>query len=106
MRSSLLCSLTLKSIRIRGAPTISRGMSLCTSTVLGDYIAARRKHALRTVQFPTVQELLWGAKCISETLRLVTEHCLPYLRARKMASNIVEQAVRQLGPPRDPGSSS
>ena len=72
-------------------------LTVCTSTVLGDYIAARRKNALRTVQFSAVQELLWGAKCISETLRLVAKECLPYLAARGMASDIIEQAVRQLG---------
>src|ERR1700686_1295911 len=72
-------------------------LTVCTSTVLGDYIGARRRHALRVVQFPTVQELLWGAECISKTLRLVAEDCQPYLRARLMASKLVEQEVRRLG---------
>jgi hypothetical protein len=34
----------------------------CTSTVLEDYIATKRKHKLRTIQFPTVQEFFMGCK--------------------------------------------
>jgi hypothetical protein len=67
----------------------------CTSTVLGDYIAAKRKHKLRTVQFPTVQEFLWGAKCVGLTLQLLREHGLSYLQARKIAGSMLEQAIAE-----------
>ena len=64
-------------------------LTVCTSTVLGDYVGGRRRHAFRVVQFPTVQELLWGAECVSKTLQLVAEDSQPYLRARLMASRIL-----------------
>jgi hypothetical protein len=70
-------------------------LTVCTSTVLADYIAARRHQRLRTVQFPTVQDFLWGAQCISETLKLVARHH-SYLQARVTANQVLRDAVREI----------
>jgi hypothetical protein len=70
-------------------------LTVCTSTVLADYISAKRRQRLRTVQFPTVQDLLWGATCISETLKLVASG-YAYLEARLTASQVVGSAIREI----------
>ncbi len=72
-------------------------LTTCTSTVLADYISSRRRQRFRTVQMPTVQEVLWGAKCVEQTLGLVRDRGMPYLEARSVAAAALEWAIRELG---------
>jgi len=71
-------------------------LTTCTSTVLADYINRKRRQEVRTVQFSTIQEFLWCAKCVTETLKLVANMKLPYLRARIAAGTALEQSVKQI----------
>ena len=67
----------------------------CTSTHLADFISSRRRLALRTVQFPTVQDFLWGATCVKIALRLsMTDGGPGYLEARQQALKLLEHEVR------------
>jgi len=70
-------------------------LTVCTSTTLADYIASQRRYRVRTVQFPTAQDLFWNARCISETLHLVANGN-PYIVSRLTASRVVEDALRQV----------
>ena len=71
-------------------------LTTCTSTVLADYIAARRHHEIRTVQFPTVQEFLWCAKCVEASLQLVVVNAMPYQEARRLAGNAITHILKGL----------
>jgi hypothetical protein len=72
-------------------------LTICTSMVLGDFIAARGKHMFRTVQFPTLQEVLWGTTCVEYALKWVRENKMQYLQARSVAIAAVEQSIREHG---------
>jgi len=73
-------------------------LTTCSSTVLADYIGAKRGQRIRTVQFPTVQELAWHAQCVALTLQMVVDHGTDYQEARRNAMEIVTRAVLQLAP--------
>lgn len=68
-------------------------LTTCTSTILADYIANRRRQQVRTVQFRTVQEFLWAAKCVSIALTLFVDHGVPYQKARLVAGDTVSHTI-------------
>jgi hypothetical protein len=68
-------------------------LTTCTSTVLADHIDRQRNGRVRTVQFPTVQEPGWAARCIELALRLAVEQTIPYQEARVLATAILQRAV-------------
>jgi hypothetical protein len=70
-------------------------LTACTSTVLADYIAARRRHQLRTVQFPDVLEFIWAAKAVAGALQLTSSGNFDYLEARNIATGMLDQAIRE-----------
>jgi len=69
-------------------------LASCTSSVLADYIASRRGHRVRTVQFPMVLEILWAAKAIAGTLQLFGTGNFQYLEARQRATEQLNLALR------------
>ncbi|MGH8070205.1 MAG: hypothetical protein ACRERE_34155 [Candidatus Entotheonellia bacterium] len=71
-------------------------LTTCTSTVLADFIAARRDLRLRTVQFPTVQEPLWAAKCVKATIELIAAAEFSYLEARNLILRKLEEALYEM----------
>lgn len=70
-------------------------LTLCTSTVPADYIAARRHHTMRTVQFPKEIEFVWAAKCIAGTLNLFSSGNFEYQEAREMATGILKSEMQK-----------
>src|SRR5258708_8318925 len=70
-------------------------LPVCTSTVLADYIAAKRHHRLRTVQFPMVVEFIWAAKAVVDALRLKGCDNFEYLDARNLVTKELDQAIRE-----------
>ena len=71
-------------------------LTTCTSTYLADYVAAKREFRLRTIQFPTVQDVVWGANCVIAALELRAAAGIPYQEARSIAARQLEQAVREI----------
>lgn len=69
-------------------------LTACTSTVLADYIAARRRHQLRTVQFPKLLEFIWAAKAVAGALQLTSGGNFEYLEARNLVTGILDQEIR------------
>jgi len=50
---------------------------------------------LRTVQFPTSQELAWDAQCVALALTIRDEQKVSYQEARLYAGEIVKQMVTE-----------
>ncbi|HVT14661.1 MAG TPA: hypothetical protein VHQ90_00580 [Thermoanaerobaculia bacterium] len=75
-------------------------LTTCTSTILADFIAARRQLRFRVVQFPTAQQPIWAAKSLKSTIELTVQAGLPYLDARILARRELEQALAEVGPPK------
>ncbi len=71
-------------------------LTACTSTVLGDYLAARRRNRLRTVQFPEVVEFIWAAKAVAGALRFAASGGFDYLEARDLTTRMLTQAIQEL----------
>ena len=71
-------------------------LTSCTSTILGDYLGAKRKHRMRTVQFNSVQEVLWGSRCVSLALRIHAEQNISYQQARLLASQIMKHELKRV----------
>jgi hypothetical protein len=71
-------------------------LTTCTSTILADYVAAKRGHKFRTVQFPSLQEFIWAVHCVITAIRLCTKQGMSYQSARKTASDIVETTSKSL----------
>jgi hypothetical protein len=71
-------------------------LTACTSTILGDYISAKRKQRVRIVEFPTVQQFAWGARCVKPALQLCTGERMSYQEARLRASYALENEVLEL----------
>jgi hypothetical protein len=78
------------------APTFEGVIDLttCTSTVLADHVSAKRRFRLRTIQFPTVQDVLWGANCVKAALQIQHTTGVTYQEARQIAYIELEKAVR------------
>jgi hypothetical protein len=68
-------------------------LTACTSTVLADYIAVRRRHRLRTVQFPVLVEFIYAAKAVAGTLQLTATGNFEYLEARDTVTKLFERAI-------------
>jgi len=71
-------------------------LTVCTSEVLGDYIGSRRRAAVRTVQFPEVQDFGWASLCVEIALQMHLVDGIPYLEARMHAMNILATALKGL----------
>jgi hypothetical protein len=71
-------------------------LTSCTSTILGDYIGAKRRHRVRTVQFASVQEVLWGSRCVSLALRVQAEQNISYQQARVLASKMMKHELERV----------
>lgn len=69
-------------------------LTACNSTVLGGFLAGRRGHAMRTVQFPQFVEFIWAATCLSGTLRLVASGQFEYQEARLVAKQLLGPALQ------------
>ena len=70
-------------------------LTLCTSTVPADYIAACRHHTLRTVQFPWQIEFVWAARVIAGTLSLFSSGNFEYQEAREVAIGVHRREVQR-----------
>ena len=68
-------------------------LTTCTSTILGDYISAKRNHRVRTVQFDSLQEFAWQAQCVSLALEMVADQPITYQQARAAAAQVLRRAV-------------
>ena len=68
-------------------------LTCCTSTYLADFIGARRRNALRTVQFPQPQKFDWAVRCAQLALQLLLDGQGDYLAARKRANDQLTQLV-------------
>lgn len=82
------------------APTFSGvlDLTICTSTIPADYIAARRHHAMRTVQFEYEIEFVWAAACMPGTLKLFSTGNFDYQEARDTVVRIrLSEMERLLG---------
>ncbi len=71
-------------------------LTTCNSTVLANHLATRRDFRFRTVQFPTVLEPLLATQYLKATLELMRTAALPYLQARVLARQGIEQAVADI----------
>ncbi len=80
------------------APTFSGILDLpvCTSTIPADYIASRRQHSMRTIQFAHEIEFVWAAKCIADTLDLLKTGNFGYLEARGIVVQILRSEMKRL----------
>jgi hypothetical protein len=70
-------------------------LATCNSSVLADYLAARRRHQLRTVQFPNMVEFIWAAKAVTGALQLHSSGNFEYQEARNLTSEILEKVIRE-----------
>jgi len=68
-------------------------LTMCTSTYLGDYLSARRKQSLRTVQFPNVQKFDSAVNCVTLALEIAVREDIAYLEARRSANQIFTAEV-------------
>lgn len=71
-------------------------LTTCTSTILGDHLSQRRGGALRLLEFPEQQELLWHAHCVVSALEMTIHESLPYPDARPLANSVLKQALDEL----------
>lgn len=80
------------------APTFKGVLDLpvCTSTIPADYIASRRQHSIRTIQFANEIEFVWAARCIADTLGLLTTGNFGYLEARGIVVQILRNEMKRL----------
>lgn len=71
-------------------------LTTCTSTYLADYISARRKQCIRTVQFPTVQKFDRAVNCVALTLEIAVRKNISYQEARLLANQVLTAEVLNL----------
>lgn len=71
-------------------------LTMCASTYLSDYISARRRQDIRTVQFPTVQKFAWAARCVGVTLEIAVREELSYQKARLLATQVFTNELMEL----------
>lgn len=76
-------------------------LTMCTSTYLADYISARRKRSIRTVQFPNVQKFDWAVNCVALTLEIAVKEKVSYQEARRSANQLFTGAVLDLSSDRE-----
>jgi len=71
-------------------------LTMCTSTYLADYLSAKRKQSIRTVQFPAVQKFDWAVNCVALTLEIAVKENASYQEARRSANQLFTAAVLEL----------
>lgn len=67
-------------------------LTVCTSTILADFISKEHQYCLRAVQFSKPQEPVWAAAVLKATLSLLSEG-YGYLNARQEAIQLTRQIV-------------
>ena len=70
-------------------------LSACNSSVLANFLNARRGYRFRTVQFPDVVDFLWAATCVKGTLQLVAAGAFGYQEARLAVTNVLNSVMKE-----------
>jgi hypothetical protein len=63
--------------------------------VPADHLLSVHQNRFRTVQFSTVRELLWDAKCVESAIGLCVDLGMDYQKSRLMAGAMLERAVKE-----------